>query len=1154
MCTDRVIDGVRFGSLAPIWIAAALLAGCQNSGPLKGGLVVVVGSDLSIPQDIDHVHLDVTQMGTTLFSEDHDVGAGKLLIPAEFRIKYPGNNNPVTVHGVAYKDQKPLIERSGVTPVPVDRVAVLRLSLNYLCEGTAKPDGSSTCGAGQTCKLGTCQTSTVPTASLPAYQPPAPPMDGGASVQSTAGTCFDVLACFARSAPTDLDLSTCSIKVAPDAVPGRINVALQLPAGSGGICDDKQCWVPMDQGDEGWTLAGTLLSLPPAVCKPRADGRPVKVAVTTACGTKTATVPTCGTWSSAMAPIESPPPPPRGGETCTVAESRACGQCGTQTRACEEGMWSDWSVCSAEGACAAGATRACGHGGTQLCGSTCQWAECLGQTCDGPGSQSCGNCGTQTRACNNGTWSDWSACGGQGACPPNQTQSCGAGGTQVCGGSCQWGTCGSQVCMGPASEACGNCGTRTRSCDGSTGQWSAWSACTGAGECARDQTRSCGNGGTQSCGGDCHWSSACMGQMCMGSPSQPCDNCGTQTRTCDGSTGQWSAWSTCMNQGACSLGATQACGSGGTRTCSSSCQWPAECPGQVCMGPPTQTCGNCGTQARTCDSNTGQWSAWSTCTNQGLCHDGNTQMCNGTGPGTQTCTASCQWGACSCTVMCTGKCGGADGCGGTCPNNCPAGQTCGGGNPGTPNVCGCTAETDAGFCTRLGKNCGSVTANDNCGASRTVDCGTCAGTGQSCGGGNPSVANVCGCTAMMDAEFCANKAANCGSVTATDNCGSMRTVASCGTCPASQTCGGDGTRNVCGAPCLKQVATGSEHTCAIKVDGTLWCMGLNDAGQLGDGTTMNRNVPTQVTALGNSVAKVSGGNNSTCALKTDGTAWCWGFNVGDGAPVGANQLVPFQMTTLGSNVADVVAGWRHRCARKTDGTLWCWGQNSNGEIGLGTTAAVTVPTQVTALGSAVSDVSIGGHSCARKTDGTLWCWGFNMFGEIGDGTMTNVLSPKQITVPGAPIAQLSTNVPGTTIRETDGTVWSWGGNDQGELLDGTMTNGLAPVQSMISMVADVALAWDGGCAVKTDGTLWCWGGNQSLQLGNGSMVARSLVAVQLAPLGATPVKVMAGGSQNCVALANGAFWCWGRNFEGQLGNGANTNVGLPTPLRCSSFH
>src|SRR5262249_6597085 len=118
---------------------------------------------------------------------------------------------------------------------------------------------------------------------------------------------------------------------------------------------------------------------------------------------------------------------------------------------------------------------------------------------------------------------------------------------------------------------------------------------------------------------------------------------------------------------------------------------------------------------------------------------------------------------------------------------------------GTANVCGtaCTPESNATFCSRLKKNCGTVSGTDNCGKARTVtSCGSCTAPA-TCGGGG--TANVCGtCTAASNATFCSRLGKNCGTVSGTDNCGKARTVTSCGTCTAPATCGGGGTANVCG--------------------------------------------------------------------------------------------------------------------------------------------------------------------------------------------------------------------------------------------------------------------------------------------------------------------------------------------------------------------
>ena len=188
-----------------------------------------------------------------------------------------------------------------------------------------------------------------------------------------------------------------------------------------------------------------------------------------------------------------------------------------------------------------------------------------------------------------------------------------------------------------------------------------------------------------------------------------------------------------------------------------------------------------------------------------------------------------------------------------------------------------------------------------------------------------------------------------------------------------------------------EVATGGSHTCARKNDGTFWCWGSNGFGQYGNGTYTSQSSPMQITAFGTNVAEISAGQYHTCVRKADGTLWCTGENnhgqLGDGT--GLDKTSPVLIAALGTSVVEVAAGGYHTCARKADGTLWCWGFNWTGAVGDGTYVGPRLsPIQVTALGTTAVEGAAGyAHTCARRSDGTLWCWGLNTYGEVGEGTV-----------------------------------------------------------------------------------------------------------------------------------------------------------------------
>ncbi len=294
------------------------------------------------------------------------------------------------------------------------------------------------------------------------------------------------------------------------------------------------------------------------------------------------------------------------------------------------------------------------------------------------------------------------------------------------------------------------------------------------------------------------------------------------------------------------------------------------------------------------------------------------------------------------------------------------------------------------------------------------------------------------------------------------------------------------------------LAHGARHVCARKQDGTLWCWGFNVAGQLGDGTTGDQYSPVQVAMLGKSVDMIASGGRHTCALKLDSTLWCWGANqygqLGDGTTVG--HPLPAQVTQLGASVGAVALsqdsiGNDHTCALKVDGTLWCWGSNQSGQLGEGTTTAHSSPMQVAPPGASAAEVAAAAsNTCTRKSEGTLWCWGSNGVGLLGLGTSDNNshAAPVQVSAFGASVAEVALGGSHACALKLDGSLWCWGTNQYGQLGDGTTMSQFSPVQvtALGTSTVGFALGLDHSCASKLDGTVWCWGGNVKGQLGLGS--------------------------------------------------------------------
>jgi alpha-tubulin suppressor-like RCC1 family protein len=346
------------------------------------------------------------------------------------------------------------------------------------------------------------------------------------------------------------------------------------------------------------------------------------------------------------------------------------------------------------------------------------------------------------------------------------------------------------------------------------------------------------------------------------------------------------------------------------------------------------------------------------------------------------------------------------------------------------------------------------------------------------------------------------------------------------------------------------VVTAAAATAQARVTGILvqtsviasW--GNNSNGELGDGTTTDRSRYGNISVLGNNVVQVSAGYYFGLALRGDGTVWAWGDNgsgqLGDGTTT--SRTTPGQVPGL-TGVTRVAAGQGFSLALRSDGTVWTWGGSTH------------TPVQVTGL-TGVTKISAGSSfSLALRSDGTVWAWGANNHGQLGNGTAVSSSVPVKVTglshVTGiaagydAAIATLTNGISAVT------SVWTWGGNGSGQLGDGTLTDHSTPerVTGIVPVyIAGVAAGLQTAAVLGTDGSVWSWGNDQAGQLGNAPSSSPVTRPVNTIAAGSGITQLSAGWSHMLALRSNGTALAWGYNGGGQLGIGSTAAVTGPVQV------
>ncbi len=337
--------------------------------------------------------------------------------------------------------------------------------------------------------------------------------------------------------------------------------------------------------------------------------------------------------------------------------------------------------------------------------------------------------------------------------------------------------------------------------------------------------------------------------------------------------------------------------------------------------------------------------------------------------------------------------------------------------------------------------------------------------------------------------------------------------------------GGLGQSGVGTAPVVA-VAGGTHHTLTVAGDGSVRASGWNLTGQLGNGTTVDSNVPVRVTGLTGVVA-VAAGTYHSLALKADGTVWAWGWNhfgqLGNGTTV--DSRVPVRVAGL-TQVTAIAAGSHHSLALRADGTAWAWGWNSLGQLGTSThlvksTADSATPVPVRAPG-AITAVAAGSyHSLFLYGDGTIYSAGWNAFGQLGHGP-ENGLAPSGVLDSGSSRGRYVAIAGGGLHSlgvKADGTVAAWGYNQLGELGDGSRTDSQVPV-TVKGVTNALAVAGGGyhSLVLGRNGVVQGWGSNGYGQLGTGTTADRTEPTVVTVIPAGTVVSGMAAGTLHSLAF------------------------------------
>jgi alpha-tubulin suppressor-like RCC1 family protein len=351
--------------------------------------------------------------------------------------------------------------------------------------------------------------------------------------------------------------------------------------------------------------------------------------------------------------------------------------------------------------------------------------------------------------------------------------------------------------------------------------------------------------------------------------------------------------------------------------------------------------------------------------------------------------------------------------------------------------------------------------------------------------------------------------------------------------------------------------------------------GANESGQMGTGNATASSLPIEVplsgVLAGKTIVATAGGISHTLALTSDGKVFAWGSNaygqLGNGSTVNSSVPVAVSASGLlaGKTVVAIAAGGSHSLALTSDGKVFSWGENNTLPVAMSASGALAGKT-VVAIAAGSYQVAYqfnNSHSLALTSDGKVFAWGSNTNGQLGNGSTVNSSVPVAVdtswALTGKTVVAIAAGDAHSLALTSDGMVFSWGDNTYGQLGNNSTTSCSVPVAVRTSgatgkTVVAIASSSTHSLELMSDGTTFGWGANFYGQLGNGS-TTNSLVPIAVSTSGVLSGKSVAsiatGSNFSSALTSDGYVTAWGYNYSGQIGNNSTTNSPLPVAVSTS---